>query len=133
MRGFRLKTSFCTDIFAIFVVEFYILGRATIPIRGQNYFARIRPLIGMLSGYPRYFGSLLLSLTLAQFYSFQSQFTVAVYSRSLKCQFTVLVFKAILSSRGTRDLHKQLYKDWRFCRRSFLRRSLVPRDDKNEK
>ena len=38
-------------------------GRATIPIRGQIYVVFIRPLIGMLSGYPRYFGSQLLSLT----------------------------------------------------------------------
>ncbi len=40
-----------------------LLGRATIPTRGQINFAHIRPLIGMLPGFPHYFGSLLLSLS----------------------------------------------------------------------
>ena len=56
-------------------------GRATIPIRGQNHYARIRPLIGMLSGYPRY--------KVASFYPSRERTGVV---SSLSFQFSVFVF-----------------------------------------
>jgi hypothetical protein len=48
-------------------------GRATIPTKRAILFAGTRPFIGILSGYTRYFGSLLLSLTQKQEPKFSSE------------------------------------------------------------